>query len=262
MQSTGQQYQQQTLLQGSLTADRVTEAWRFDLALSENYSASSISADSVNETTIQRNGLGTLQIAKSITAHWSAGFVASTSSSTFENEQITGHFAPAVEFDVFPYAQATRRQLTILYGIGGTYFRYGDRTIFDRIREVRADQALTVALGVTERWGSMSAGIQAAAFVDNARQNHAVVFGDFRVRLFSGLSLTIDPSYSAIHDQIYLAAGGQSQEDILLARHQLATAYQYQLSVGLSFTFGSMFNGVVNPRFNRAITAGSAYSPY
>ena len=55
---------------------------------------------------------------------------------------------------------------------------------------------------------------------------------------------------------------GATRDDILLARQQLATAYQYQMSVGLTFTFGSIFNGVVNPRFNRAMTAGTAGSPY
>jgi hypothetical protein len=98
--------------------------------------------------------------------------------------------------------------------------------------------------------------------LDDVRRNREILSGDFRIRIFTGLSVEIQPSVSAIHDQIYLPAAGATRDDILLARQQLATAYQYQMSIGLTFTFGSIFNGVVNPRFNRAMTAGTSGSPY
>jgi hypothetical protein len=127
---------------------------------------------------------------------------------------------------------------------------------------VRGDQTLTMALAATEPWGSLSGALQAAALLDDVRKNREILSGDFRVRIFTGLSVEIQPSVSAIHDQIYLPAAGATRDDILLARQQLATAYQYQMAIGLTFTFGSIFNGVVNPRFNRAMTAGTSGSPY
>jgi hypothetical protein len=258
----GQETAQAAQLTGSFTADHVTNAWRLDLAFTDAYTSSAIHVDTVRETTIQRYLLGTAQIARSVTPHWSTGFVASASSSTFLNEELAAHFAPALEFDVYPYAEATHHQLTFLYAIGGTYFRFNQRTIFDRITEVRGDQTLTMALAATEPWGSLSGAVQAAALLDDLSKNREILSGDFRIRIFTGLSVEIQPSVSAIHDQIYLPAAGATRDDILLARQQLATAYQYQLSVGLTFTFGSIFNGVVNPRFNRAMTAGTSGSPY
>jgi hypothetical protein len=162
----------------------------------------------------------------------------------------------------FPHAQATHHQLTFLYALGATYFHYDERTIFDKLTEIRPDQTATIALGATEPWGSLTGVFQAAALLDDLRKNRQVLYGDFRVRLFTGLSIEIQPSVSAIHDQIYLPAAGATAYDILLQRQQLATEYQYQMAVGLTFTFGSIFNGVVNPRFNRAMTAGTSYSPY
>ena len=259
---SGQQSAEATQLTGTFTADHITRDWRLDFAFSEAYSQSNVHVDSVQETTIQRYLLGTMQVARSVTPHWSAGFVASASASTFLNEELAAHFAPAIEFDVFPYAEATHHQLTFLYALGATYFRFDQRTIFDRLTEVRGDQTLTMALGATEPWGSLSGALQAAALLDDLRRNRQVLYGDFRIRLFTGLSVEIQPSVSAIHDQIYLPAAGATRDDILLARQQLATAYQYQMSVGLTFTFGSIFNGVVNPRFNRAMTAGTSGSPY
>ena len=38
-------------------------------------------------------------------------------------------------------------------------------------------------------------------------------------------------------------------EGILLSRKQLATDYEYNLRVGVRYTFGSIYSNVVNPRF-------------
>jgi hypothetical protein len=261
-QFSGQSAAQQAQVQGSFTADHITDAWRLDFSYTDAYTESDVHVDTVKTKTVLRYLLGTTQVARSITPHWSAGFVASASSSTFLNEELAAHFAPAIEFDVFPYAEATHHQLTFLYALGGTYFRFDQRTIFERKTEIRPDQTLTIALAATEPWGSLSGALQAATLLDDFSKNRQVLYGDFRVRIFSGLSIEIQPSVSAIHDQIYLPGAGATRDDILLARQQLATAYQYQLAVGLTFTFGSIFNGVVNPRFNRAMTAGTSGSPY
>jgi hypothetical protein len=61
--------------------------------------------------------------------------------------------------------------------------------------------------------------------------------------------VTLDGSVSRIHDQLYLRAGEATDEEILLRRRQLATSYRYRFSAGVSYTFGSMFNNVVNTRF-------------
>jgi hypothetical protein len=52
-----------------------------------------------------------------------------------------------------------------------------------------------------------------------------------------------------IHDQLALRKGDLSQEDVLLHRKQLSTQYDYFGSIGLRYTFGSIFSNVVNPRF-------------
>ena len=54
-----------------------------------------------------------------------------------------------------------------------------------------------------------------------------------------------------MHDQLYLRAGAASDEEILLRRQRLATSYRYEFSVGFSYQFGSIFNNVVNPRWDR-----------
>jgi len=51
------------------------------------------------------------------------------------------------------------------------------------------------------------------------------------------------------------AAGGRPPfhrppEEVLLRLRALRGGYDVSFSAGLSFTFGSLFNNVVNPRFN------------
>ena len=42
---------------------------------------------------------------------------------------------------------------------------------------------------------------------------------------------------------------GASLEDVLLRRKMQKTDYSYYTSFGFTYTFGSIYNNVVNPRF-------------
>ncbi|MBD3182369.1 hypothetical protein GF312_08760 [Candidatus Poribacteria bacterium] len=72
---------------------------------------------------------------------------------------------------------------------------------------------------------------------------------NLNIRLFEGFSIDVFGSLSRIHDQLALQKGELSQEDILLRRRELSTQYSYYGSIGLRYTFGSIFSNVVNPRF-------------
>jgi len=54
---------------------------------------------------------------------------------------------------------------------------------------------------------------------------------------------------ASVHNQISLPRGEASLEDVLLRRKMQATEYQFSTSFGLTYTFGSIYNNVVNPRF-------------
>jgi hypothetical protein len=76
-----------------------------------------------------------------------------------------------------------------------------------------------------------------------------VLFNAINARLFKGFSFDMFCSLSLLRDQLYLSKGGATEEEILLRRRQLSTSYSYFMGIGLSYTFGSIFNNVVNPRF-------------
>ena len=180
---------------------------------------------------------------------WSAGQRGSWTSSTFLNQKRAIRFAPAVEYNFFPYSKSTRRVLTLQYSPGINFFRYQDTTIFDKISEVRADQTLTAAIDVKQTWGSISSSLEGAAYVDDFTKKHLVFFNALDLRLFKGFSFFLFGQLSLLRDQLYLPRGNLSDQDRLLRLRQLATSYTYFVNLGLSYSFGSIFNNIVNPRF-------------
>jgi len=76
------------------------------------------------------------------------------------------------------------------------------------------------------------------------------MFGGYiSLRIAKGLNVNISGEYSIIHDQLGLIKEGVTPEEVLLRRRELETQYSYATSVGLTYTFGSIYNNVVNPRF-------------
>jgi hypothetical protein len=57
-------------------------------------------------------------------------------------------------------------------------------------------------------------------------------------------------SYSIQRDQVNIRLDGASQEEVLLQQQQLLTGFEMNAYVGLSSRCGSIYNNVVNPRFN------------
>ncbi len=93
--------------------------------------------------------------------------------------------------------------------------------------------------------------LEASEYLPIADKYRLVFFNGLNVRLLRGFEVEVHGSASLVRDQIYLPARGASPEEILLRQRGLATSYEYFTSVGLSYTFGSIYNDVVNPRFPR-----------
>lgn len=61
--------------------------------------------------------------------------------------------------------------------------------------------------------------------------------------------MNINGNYSITRNQINIAGGGVSQDQLLLAQKQVQSGYKFFTTIGFSYSYGSMFNTVVNPRF-------------
>ncbi len=98
----------------------------------------------------------------------------------------------------------------------------------------------------------MSFSIGGASFLDDFSQYRAVASNSLDIRVFKGFSVNLFAGASLLRDQLYLAKGTLSEADILLRRRQLKSSYSFYGGLGLSYTFGSIFNNIVNPRFDLA----------
>jgi hypothetical protein len=236
-------------MDGWLNANRITEGWKVGFYASGSVSRERFDLDERVVTNTSESYEGGAVAVRSLSDHWGAGAQVTASSSTFENLDLAVRAAPAVEYSIWPYAEATRRQLTLQYSVGVSSFDYREETIFDRMSELRPTQAFVVGYDVRQPWGEADVELESASFLDDLSQFRLVFDGGVDVRLFRGLSVELGGSASLIRDQLAIVKRDATPEEVLLERRALATDYRYDVRLGLNYTFGSIFNSVVNPRF-------------
>ena len=232
------------------SANRVTEMWKIQLGANNRYSQSDYELeDTVTITTIQRTYGVRALVVRSLGPKLSAGGRASVNSSTYLNQDLAVRIAPAVEYNFFPYSESTRREITVQYSTGANYFDYEEETILGETAETRFDQTLRVDADFTQPWGSADATLEGSHLLDDLSKNRLEFWGGLNLRVVKGLQFRLEANAARVRNQIYLPAGELSQEEILLRQRALATGFRYSGSMGISYTFGSIFNNVVNPRF-------------
>ena len=237
-------------LGGSFSANRTTEQWKVNLGLNVDYDEDSFElSDGSTLKDISRNNSVSVRVIKSLGDHWGFGVGGSAVTTTFRNQNLTARFAPAIEHNFFPYSESTRRQFTLRYAIGVDRFNYAELTIFDKLAETRVDHSFVASIDFNEPWGDSELTVEFAQFLDDPSKFRVVLFGNVEIRLFRGFFLNLRGNSSLVRDQIFLAAGGVTDAEILLRRRKLATDYEYSLRVGITYTFGSIYNNVVNSRF-------------
>jgi hypothetical protein len=170
------------------------------------------------------------------------------SSSTRQNQDLALSVRPAIEYNVYRYEESTRRQILFTYTIGPVRYEYDELTLFDKTEETLVEQEFEIAAGFQQPWGEIDASIEASNFLQDFEKHRVELFSNIEVRLFRGLSLDLRGNIARIKDQIYIPREDISDEDILLERRELGTDFEYELNVGFSYSFGSLFNNVVNPR--------------
>lgn len=256
----GQKQTRSAYVNGSISANRTTADWKLNFSARESYSedvfkdvprfdtlGNQIGAEDIRSFT---RSYGTdAMVVRSLGPHWSAGLQGFANHSTYGNLDLSVSLGPAVEFDVYPYAQSTRRQLTLQYSLTPTHANYTDTTIYNKLQETTVRQSFTAALAVTQPWGSANMSLSGSHLLQDFSQNRVVLFGSLSLRLIKGLSLSLFGDVERIHDQRALPAAGATPSEILLRRRELLTSYSYFSYISLSYRFGSTLNNVVNPRF-------------
>ena len=241
-------------IEGDLNISRVTEDWKIRLSLDVGYEEENFDLEDGTLTSTRRDGSMRGLAVKSLGQRWSAGGFTRVSTSSFNNTDLSLSVSPALEFNLFPYAESSRRQVRFSYFLNLRSFNYEEVTIFDKTSEVLLHQRFATRLEFEQPWGEASASFEASSYLTDFSESlldlyRLQVFGFLQVRLVRGLSVFAFGNISRIRDQVFLPKEEASEEEILLGNVRLPTSFRYRLSVGLSYTFGSIYNNIVNPRF-------------
>ncbi len=250
---SGEEASKSVSLDGSFSASRVTEQWKTSIRIDSDYRRNTYNLDEENEepyVTISRDSsVSGLQV-RSLGPHWGVGVKGSLESSTYTNHLRLWEVSPAIEYNVFPYSETTRRQLTFTYSLGFQYASYRQMTLYGKLDEALMSHELALNWDMKQPWGTLDVEIDASQYLPDTSKNRLAIEADTEVRLFKGFSLDVRADVAFIRDQVYLPARGATEQEILLRLRQIRTSYDYGFSVGFSYSFGSVYNNVVNSRLS------------
>ena len=249
----GQATNQSGNMFGSFSASRVTEAFKVFVRPSASYNRSSFELTDGSTFTTDNASFGLNSGAvQSLGPHWSAGGTLRLSRNTFSNVDGSVSLGPAVEYNVYPYSESTQRQLTVAYTLSALAIAYQDTTLFLKTNETLGQQRLSVGAEFAQPWGSVDVRAGASQYLapDRFDKYNLSLGGGVNLRVVRGLSVNVNGYYEFVRDQIGLRAESATDGEILTNQFELATGYSYFASVGVSYSFGSIFNQVVNPRLD------------
>jgi hypothetical protein len=236
-----------------LSADRVTNKLKLEFDI---YRTNEISkyeyedSGGITKFEVRNSSYGFYNsIVKTISQHWSYGYQGRFSNNTFSNYKNKIYFNPAIEYNIFDYKDVNNKFFVIRYGIDVTGNKYFDSTIFNKIKETLYGQSFSAAITLNQKWGTFNSGLYFHNFFENFDLNRLSLRLNLEARVTGALSLDFNASGSIVHDQVNLARGDASTEDVLSRRRQLGSTFNLDTYFGISYRFGSKYNSIVNPRF-------------
>lgn len=230
--------------------EKITEKWKTRIEGNYEINRETFYDDSVKITNDQDSKNLSAEFILGLTGKWSAGFMGQYRSQTFLNIKNSFLAAAGIEYDFFPWEECNRRVFAIRYMVGFESFSYKEETIYDKMNETLPGESLILNLRLIQPWGEVSLGMEGRHYFYDFSKNRLIAGLDFSVRVTKNLSVFSRIESQVVHDQLYLPKGDASLEDILLRRRKLATTYEIRGEFGFRFTFGSIYNNVVNERFS------------
>jgi hypothetical protein len=236
----------------SASADRITPDWKITVGAELEHETEEFDLDEDEPVSVERRERDVdWLVVKSLGEHWSAGASGELESSTFNNIKLRTAAAPAVEYNLFPYSAYTRRQLRLLYAVGVESNQYYEPTLFGEIEETLPRHEFSVAYEQRERWGTIDTRTEWSQYLHDLDKTRLEVEGRVALRLVRGLSVGAEINASRIRDQLSLPARDATPEEILLRLRQLQSGYELQFGLSVTYSFGSIFSSIVNPRFGQ-----------
>lgn len=234
----------------SINISRITPDLKFEMELESDNVKQTFEFDDGSRRVFKREdyGFNTL-IVKSLTEHWSTGMRVDLRSATNPNYDLNAEIMPAIEFNIYPYSMATHKQLRINYSAGYQYSNYIDSTLYNKLNDNLFKHELRIAYQVQQKWGSVNVSLNSSNYFHDWSKNRVQLNGFVRLRIVKGLAISLNGSVAYINDQLNLRKGRLTEAERLLRLKEQATNYSIGGNISFTYTFGSIYNNVVNPRF-------------
>lgn len=237
------------MLNGSFSANRTTEVWKATIGISGRKNFTEIELSDRTVTDANHNWEASTLVVRSVTPHLSLGVTAAVLSSVYSNYDLNLRFAPAIEYNLFPYRESSRRAFTLRYTAGVMRSDYTEETLFFKMAETLFNQSVDISYAIQQPWGAAELATEYGSYLHDLGFNNIQVNGNLGINLARGLSLDLGGSYERVRDQLSLPRGELSDDEVLLNRRQQSTGHRLRLNLGMSYRFGSIYNNVVNTRF-------------
>ena len=228
--------------------DKLTEDWRIGMEISRNESNRKFYSDDKEYTSNRKTTSFRGRVVRSISDHFSAGVFFGAYQNTYENIDFNRYLAPAIEYSLYPYKDVLSKEITLAYRIGTGKRNYIEETIYGYNEQKLTSQTLSLNIRFRQKWGNISSYINGTQFLNDGTKKRFSLRSDLDIRVFEGLAVRLSGNINLIREQYSLAAGNTSVEDLLLQQRQIATDYRTNFSIGLSYTFGSIYNSIINTR--------------
>lgn len=235
---------------GSITATQVKEEFKLRLSLNANYSEQRYNYNGEKGTFTLRSQNVSGFYVHSLNPRWSLGAFTNIQVSDFSNYDYWQRVNVALEYDFFPYKEAQTKLLTLGYFVGATYYDFQDTTIYNQLVQLVPSHSINLGSSFTQTWGSLSGGVYASAFIDDFEKRALGGWLNFDVRIFKGFSINSYLNFGIPRDQINIRKSGATSDEVLLQQQELQSNFNFNSYIGLGYRFGSIYNNVVNPRFD------------
>ena len=246
----GQEAYRNTNINSFLGINKVTNEFKFNSGFRYNYDRSFFVIDSSETlTNVITNSSFFATYVKSVSDHFSVGFHSDIQENTFSNFNLSASFQPAVEYNVYPYQEANKKQFTFKYRIGPQYNNYIETTIFDLDSELVFRQSIEMDFTRIEEWGNLYFEMSYGNYLHDLGLWFAFINPHVEFNILRGLSFHTGGSFGWIRNQINIPQADASREDVLLRIRLLKSNYTYGMYFGFSYRFGSRISNIVNVRF-------------
>ena len=233
---------------GRFEVNRYTEDWRIETTLRFFKRIEEFLSETNNfkSSRVYKGAYG--KIVRSISDHWSTGIFYGLSEDSYENIKFSNNFSPAIEYSIFPYKDVVRREMVLEYKIGYRKNNYQSKTIYGKNDEFLGIHSFAFKTRYRQNWGDIYSRFSFFTYLHDNSKNRLTFDNYLNIRIFEGFSLRLGAEIRFIRDQINLAAGQASIEDLLLQQRSIATDFYNEFRLGLTYTFGSAFNNIINTR--------------